>query len=386
MTAGLNHIVALVPVRSLSGAKSRLGEPLDAEERADLILALLRRTVEEALAATRLAGVVVVSKDEDLLQPGPRHGRGVAAAGDRRPQRGSDRGAGRRRRRGHGRDGPAGGPARRSARPPSTGWPRPPTRPRSERAREARRRAGAGPPRQRHERPARGACRTRSRSVSARAAGPPTRRPPKPRAPPTWSWTGRSASTSTRPRTCSTPTRAASTTRRAGERRCEPRQARPPDGRLSVIALSGVPEIRAGDDLAAMLDRGNSVHARRAATGRGRRPGGHSEGRLQGRRRHRRPDDGRPSARSGRLRRALGPRPPPARGRPARGPPRRPHGQRSAHHRDEPRLRLRQRRRRRIQHGPRERERGDAAAGRSGRVRGPHSLGRPVGAAESTCR
>ena len=30
--ASLNHIVALVPVRSLSGAKSRLGEPLDAED------------------------------------------------------------------------------------------------------------------------------------------------------------------------------------------------------------------------------------------------------------------------------------------------------------------------------------------------------------------
>jgi coenzyme F420-0:L-glutamate ligase / coenzyme F420-1:gamma-L-glutamate ligase len=30
-------------------------------------------------------------------------------------------------------------------------------------------------------------------------------------------------------------------------------QARPPDGRLSVLALSGVPEIRAGDDLAVML-------------------------------------------------------------------------------------------------------------------------------------
>ena len=50
------RIVAIVPVRSLSGAKSRLGEPLDAEERADLVLALLRRTVAEALAAARLAG------------------------------------------------------------------------------------------------------------------------------------------------------------------------------------------------------------------------------------------------------------------------------------------------------------------------------------------
>jgi len=63
----LSHIVALVPVRSLSGAKSRLGEPLDPEERADLILALLRRTIEAALAAKRLAAVVVVSMDPDLL-------------------------------------------------------------------------------------------------------------------------------------------------------------------------------------------------------------------------------------------------------------------------------------------------------------------------------
>jgi 2-phospho-L-lactate guanylyltransferase len=64
----LSRIVALVPVRSLSGAKSRLGEPLDPEERADLILALLRRTVEAARAARRLAGVMVVSMDPDLLE------------------------------------------------------------------------------------------------------------------------------------------------------------------------------------------------------------------------------------------------------------------------------------------------------------------------------
>ena len=64
----LSRIVAIVPVRSLSSGKSRLGEPLDAEERADLVLALLRRTVEQALAASRLAGVVVVSEDADLLR------------------------------------------------------------------------------------------------------------------------------------------------------------------------------------------------------------------------------------------------------------------------------------------------------------------------------
>ncbi|HEX7492281.1 MAG TPA: 2-phospho-L-lactate guanylyltransferase [Candidatus Limnocylindrales bacterium] len=63
----LVNIVALVPVRSLSGAKSRLGEPLDAEERGNLILGLLQRTVEQALAATRLASVVVVSLDSELL-------------------------------------------------------------------------------------------------------------------------------------------------------------------------------------------------------------------------------------------------------------------------------------------------------------------------------
>jgi 2-phospho-L-lactate guanylyltransferase len=64
----LSRIVALVPVRSLSGAKSRLGEPLDPEERADLILALLRHTVEAARAARRLTGVMVVSMDPDLLE------------------------------------------------------------------------------------------------------------------------------------------------------------------------------------------------------------------------------------------------------------------------------------------------------------------------------
>jgi 2-phospho-L-lactate guanylyltransferase len=65
--ADLSHVVALVPVRSLSGAKSRLGEPLDPEERADLILALLRRALQASLAAQSLAGVVVVSMDADLL-------------------------------------------------------------------------------------------------------------------------------------------------------------------------------------------------------------------------------------------------------------------------------------------------------------------------------
>jgi 2-phospho-L-lactate/phosphoenolpyruvate guanylyltransferase len=65
--ADLSRIVAVVPVRSLTGSKSRLGEPLDAEERASLVLGLLRRTVLAALAARRLSGVVVVSMDDELL-------------------------------------------------------------------------------------------------------------------------------------------------------------------------------------------------------------------------------------------------------------------------------------------------------------------------------
>jgi 2-phospho-L-lactate guanylyltransferase len=68
MKADFSRIVVVVPVRSLTGAKSRLGEPLDAEERADLILGFLRRTIAAALAARSLAAVTVVSQDADLLR------------------------------------------------------------------------------------------------------------------------------------------------------------------------------------------------------------------------------------------------------------------------------------------------------------------------------
>lgn len=68
MKADFSRVVAVVPVRSLAGSKSRLGEPLDPEERADLILGFLRRTVAAALAARSLAAVVVVSQDAELLR------------------------------------------------------------------------------------------------------------------------------------------------------------------------------------------------------------------------------------------------------------------------------------------------------------------------------
>jgi 2-phospho-L-lactate/phosphoenolpyruvate guanylyltransferase len=64
------RIAAIVPVGSLGGAKSRLGGWLDAEERQELVEGFLARTlavVLELQAAGRLADVLVVSPDRDVL-------------------------------------------------------------------------------------------------------------------------------------------------------------------------------------------------------------------------------------------------------------------------------------------------------------------------------
>jgi 2-phospho-L-lactate guanylyltransferase len=58
---------AIVPVRALEGAKSRLGAALDAEERRDLVVALLQRTLAALAAARRVDRTIVVSNDEDVL-------------------------------------------------------------------------------------------------------------------------------------------------------------------------------------------------------------------------------------------------------------------------------------------------------------------------------
>ena len=63
----LARIVALVPVRGLEGAKARLGEALDAEERRALVERLLARTVAAATATEALVEVVVVSADPEVL-------------------------------------------------------------------------------------------------------------------------------------------------------------------------------------------------------------------------------------------------------------------------------------------------------------------------------
>ena len=61
------RIAAIIPVGTAEGAKTRLGETLDAEERQELVDGFLARTVETALAVARFADVLVVSPDRELL-------------------------------------------------------------------------------------------------------------------------------------------------------------------------------------------------------------------------------------------------------------------------------------------------------------------------------
>jgi 2-phospho-L-lactate/phosphoenolpyruvate guanylyltransferase len=62
------RIAAIIPVGTYDGAKSRLGDTLDAEERQELVETLLARTVVAALTVDRLADVLVVSPDRDVVR------------------------------------------------------------------------------------------------------------------------------------------------------------------------------------------------------------------------------------------------------------------------------------------------------------------------------
>ena len=113
----MTRVAAIIPVGTLAGAKSRLGESLDAEERQDLVEGFLARTVVAALAVDRLADVLVVSPDRDVLA----RAAALGARTLRQRSRGLNRGLaearadvdrGRRR----GRPGPADRPPVRDAR------------------------------------------------------------------------------------------------------------------------------------------------------------------------------------------------------------------------------------------------------------------------------
>ena len=61
--ADLSRTWAIVPIRGLETAKTRLGEGLDAEERLELVTDLLTRTLVATRDASRIAGTVVVTMD-----------------------------------------------------------------------------------------------------------------------------------------------------------------------------------------------------------------------------------------------------------------------------------------------------------------------------------
>jgi len=64
----MTRVAAIIPVGTLAGAKSRLGDSLDAEEREELVGGLLARTVVAALTVERLDDVLVISPDREVLR------------------------------------------------------------------------------------------------------------------------------------------------------------------------------------------------------------------------------------------------------------------------------------------------------------------------------
>ena len=63
--ADLSRTWAVVPIRGLATAKSRLGANLDPDERTALVTELLRRTLRSTRDARRIAGTVVVTMDPE---------------------------------------------------------------------------------------------------------------------------------------------------------------------------------------------------------------------------------------------------------------------------------------------------------------------------------
>jgi 2-phospho-L-lactate/phosphoenolpyruvate guanylyltransferase len=59
-------VIAIVPVGTLDGAKSRLGAVLDAEERHELAASLARRTIAAAVDAPSIAEVLVITPDDEV--------------------------------------------------------------------------------------------------------------------------------------------------------------------------------------------------------------------------------------------------------------------------------------------------------------------------------
>jgi 2-phospho-L-lactate guanylyltransferase len=68
------RVVAIVPIGALENAKSRLGGSLDAEERRDLVDAMIERTLGATTATPAIAETLVVSPDREALAQADRLG------------------------------------------------------------------------------------------------------------------------------------------------------------------------------------------------------------------------------------------------------------------------------------------------------------------------
>jgi 2-phospho-L-lactate/phosphoenolpyruvate guanylyltransferase len=77
------RVVAVVPVGHLERAKSRLGEVLDAEERRDLVIGLLERTLAATLGTPGIAATIVVTPDDEVASLAGAAGARVIRQADR---------------------------------------------------------------------------------------------------------------------------------------------------------------------------------------------------------------------------------------------------------------------------------------------------------------
>jgi 2-phospho-L-lactate/phosphoenolpyruvate guanylyltransferase len=59
-------VIAVIPIGSLEGAKSRLGETLDAEERRELVARLARRTILAARDTPGILETIVITPDDEV--------------------------------------------------------------------------------------------------------------------------------------------------------------------------------------------------------------------------------------------------------------------------------------------------------------------------------
>ena len=84
------RIVAVIPVGELERAKSRLGEVLDAEERRDLVITLLERTLAATAATPRIAETLVVTPDDEVAGIARSAGARVVVQDDRGLNHGLD--------------------------------------------------------------------------------------------------------------------------------------------------------------------------------------------------------------------------------------------------------------------------------------------------------